>query len=275
MPSIKAVNKKHHAAKKWLRQRDNQFAADIQTAPIAGAELPECVRSFPLGLVEQNGTYSLVALFGVMPGQNLFVAPAGKWAGQYVPAVLRAYPFRLAETGEGSLALCVDDDSGLVKDLTAPEEGIPFFDGEGKPHPQTQKMADFLTLTHRGIQQMQKAAAVLAELNLLEPWPLKVKDGEVEKTLTGISRVNEQTLNALEGHELVKLRDGGALAVAYGQLLSMGNIALLGQLGHLHRQHQIQKQDADAKAAQMAVPSPLSDDSGELNIDWSQFDRNE
>lgn len=260
------VSKDRHLSKKWLKWTGHGFAASIPTAQIAGEELAECSRSFPLCFFEQQGTQTLVALLGLLAGQNLFVAPDGRWLGRYVPAVLRAYPFRLAETDNDALALCVDEQSGLVQDLTVGAEGIPFFDEDGKPHPETQKMADFLTLTHRGIHMVQKGAALLAELDLLEPWPLKVMENEVEKTVTGISRINEKKLSTISGEDLVKLRDGNALAIAYGQLLSMGNISILGTLAQHHNQN------ANAKAAKMTIPEgSFATDDGNLKIDWNTF----
>lgn len=273
MAAIQIVTRERHLGKKWLTRRNNSFAATITTTPFAGAELAECVRRFPLAFMEQDGRHSVVALLGLLRGQNLFVAPDGRWLGPYMPAVLSGYPFRIARIKGGTLALCVDEDSGLVKELGMGEEGFPFFDEEGQPHPETQKMAETLTATHRGILQMEKAAALLAELDLLAPWQLKVKvqEGEVERTIEGISRVNEAKLNALGGDELVKLRDGGALAVAYGQLLSMGNISILGTLGQVHQQI------AGARAAQLAIPegSFIAEQDDSLKIDWSKFLKDE
>lgn len=264
---MKVVSREDFAASKWLRRPGHHFAAASPTAPVAAAEFAECVRAFPLGFMAQEGGTALVALFGLLPGQNLFVAPDGRWLGRYVPAVLRGYPFRLARTDAGTLALCIDEDSGLVRDLAVGEEGVPFFGDDGKPHPETQKMADFLTLTHRGIEHTGRAASLLAEMELLEPWPLKASDGEVEKTVTGVSRVDEKKLNALSGDDLARLRDGGALALAYGQLLSMGNLSTLSTLAQL-RDHY-----AKAQASRMAIPegSFLAEEDDSLKIDWNAF----
>src|SRR5690606_38657542 len=87
----------------------------------------------------------------------------------------------------------------------------------------------------RSTEHARKAARMLAELGVLDPWsmPLEKKD-QLE---TGLSKVNETRLNSISGEELVRLRDAGALAIAYAQLLSMRNIENLARLAQLQGEH--------------------------------------
>lgn len=237
--------------------------------PIAAAELSNAARALPLGFATQGGRQLLVALLGLAPEQNLFVAPDGRWLGLYVPAALRGYPFRLGQSGDGEkVSLLVDEASGLVSDAAVGEGGVPFFEADGQPAKGTRQVLEFLAKTRHSGEAAARATAALAAEELIEPWPLKVKDGEAEKAVTGIGRIAESRLATLSGEALERLRDAGGLALAYAQLLSMGNIAVLGQLG------QAKAKAAAKRAEQLAIPAGSfvdEDDDDDLKIDWSRF----
>ena len=60
------------------------------------------------------------------------------------------------------------------------------------------------------------------------------------------------------------LRNAGGLAVAYSQLFSMGNLAMLATLSNARER---------AAKQRMAIPanSFISEDDGNLKIDWATF----
>jgi hypothetical protein len=73
-----------------------------------------------------------MAMMSPMPGHNVFVGPDGEWLGGYMPSSLRSRPFRLVRReGSEQMALCIDEDSGLIGD--ADEAGEPFFATDGNP----------------------------------------------------------------------------------------------------------------------------------------------
>lgn len=264
---MQVVSPQLHANKKWHRPGSYEFAGTAQSVPVTAEELARSALSFPLAVADNGGQPTLVALMGLRPQENLFVGARGKWIGRYVPAVLQAFPFHLAPSDGSTVLLCVDETSGLVTDLAVGEGGVPFFVESGEPSQETKKVADFLAATHRGIQQQQQAVGVLAECGLLAPWPLRIKDGAIEKTIAGMSRIDEAKLNGLSADELAKLRDAGALALAYGQLLSMGNVPILSALSVAHQRL------AHQKAARMAIPegSFLVEEEDSIKIDWNDF----
>ncbi|GHA32661.1 SapC [Devosia pacifica] len=265
---LQLVTRERHANKKWNRSRGYSFAAKTNVVPIAAAELSQAVRSLPLAFLESEGRQTLVALLGLLPGQNLFVAPDGRWLGLYVPASLRAYPFRLGRTDkQDNYAMVVDESSGLVTDLGVGEDGVSFFNEEGKPAEETQKVLDFLIKTKRSGDACARAVDALQRHELIETWPLKVKDGEAEKSIAGVGRISESKLNALEPEAMVELRDAGGLALAFGQLFSMSNISVLTTLAQAHAKA------SAAQAKRMEIPenSFVGEEDDNLKIDWNQF----
>ena len=157
---------------------------------------------------------------------NLFVAPNGRWLGRYVPAALRSHPFRLARTEDERLALCIDEDSGLL----GAEEVEPFFDAGGEVAAPLKQVMDFLTQVETNRVTTQGVCDRLQAHGLIQPWPVKVQGADGERTLEGLFRIDEAALNALPAEALVELRDAGALSLAYCQLLSMQQLSLLGEL---------------------------------------------
>lgn len=271
--AIVPVTRERHAGKEWVRFTGYAFAASTNVVPLSAKEIPTAARVLPLAFVEFDGKLTLSALLGLVPGQNLFVAPGGRWLGPYVPAALRAYPFRLARVESAGVVLSIDENSGLVRDVTGGENSVPFFDNEGKAHPETQKVIDFLAKASQGAEAVEQATAMVAECGLIENWPLAIKamDDSVERKIEGVSRINEAALNALAANELVRLRDAGGLALAYAQLISMGNITLLSTLA------QAQAKFHEAQKSQMIIPegSFLSEEDDELKIDWDTFLKSE
>jgi hypothetical protein len=78
---------------------------------------------------------------------------------------------------------------------------------------------------------------------LVKPWPVKLKTESGETMVEGLHCIDETALNALPPDALLELRNTGALALAYCQLLSMQNLQLLGQFAQ--------------RSAAMAVVQPL------------------
>ena len=67
--------------------------------------------------------------------------------------------------------------------------------------------------------------------------------------VNGLFRIDEAALNALSDEAFLKLRHCGALTLAFAQMLSTGNVGLLGQLGKLQGQA--------AQPASKALPDSL------------------
>lgn len=257
--SIRPIRFSTHANVGWRTHSGYRFAAASNIAPVAAEELAQAVSSYAIAFLDAE-TPSLVALLGLVPQENAFVAPDGRWLNDYVPAILRSYPFKLLPTEAEQYALGYDEGSDM---LTAPGEGEAFFEADGQPTAQIQKIMQFLIGINSGLRATARAGARLRSSDLLEPWPLKVKDGDREQAITGLLRVNEEALNALDEAAFAGLRQGGTLAVAYAQLLSMSNVAKLARLTQARAQHaaHVEKQQEEIKS--MFVPDHVEDE-----IDW-------
>ncbi|MDA1370925.1 MAG: SapC family protein [Proteobacteria bacterium] len=261
MAEFTAVTPKTHAKKVWKNVTDYLFAAADTVIPLVGAELNKVVPVMPVGFIKQEAGYQLVGITSLQPGQNLYVAPDGKWLGTYIPAALRAYPFLLLkpENAEKSI-LCVNEGSGLVVEST--EGGNAFFDEQNQPTQGIKDILNLLSEVEANLLVTQGAVDALDEAGLIVPWKLNLKKGEEVVPVEGLFRVDEAALNELDDEDFLTLRKAGGLALAYGQLFSMNQLAVLEQLGKLRGQ--ILAQQA---ANSNSIGFSLSEDEGSLMFD--------
>lgn len=212
--------------KAWHKQTDAFYARDTSIVPIAARELPYAVLEMPLAFAPEGSGYTLVAFLSFLPGQNLFVSPEGKWLGKYVPAIFRAYPFRLVKTPE---------DTGMVLRVEAEAvqdagEGEPFFNENNELAQPVKDILEFLKEFEQNRMATEAAVAVLAEAGVITEWHLKVGG----KPVKGIFRIDDAALNNLDDEMFLRFRKAQALPVAYAQLFSMGNIRVLQRLAEYH-----------------------------------------
>lgn len=255
MPDIQAITRERHGTQRWVRYTSYNFAATDALSHLVVEEVPKAMLFMPIGFVAAEDAFTPVAIQGLASGKNLFVAIDGRWIGGYIPVAYRCYPFLLANTEDGKQVMCINEDSGLVSDT----DGEPFFGEDGQPSKAITDVLNILNKVFANRQATQRICAALQKHNLIQPWPIKLQGDGGEQNIEGLYRIDEAAMNALPAEAFMELRDTGALAIAYCQLLSMQHLPLLGQLA-----------DAHAKAA---APSPDKDidlsfmaDGGSLNF---------
>lgn len=261
MTPLQPITPQQHGALRWKRFNAYTFAAQDAVVPIVAHEAGRAAMAMPLAFVPAPAkageaaapTYVLMAMQGLGKGQNLFVAPDGRWLGSYIPSAYRGYPFALANTPEGQQVLCLRGDSGLVNDT----DGERFFDEDGQPSQAVKDVLGFLTQVAQNRQATQRIVALLADKGLIQPWTIKTRTEAGERAIEGLYRIDEARLNELSGQDLKTLQQVGALPLAYAQLLSMQHLQTLGQLAQVH---------AGAKAqSQQALPTSAN---GELDLEF-------
>jgi len=248
---LAAVSKERHAGKVWRRVTTYHFAAKEAVTPIVLAEAFYVAAWMPIAFMEQSGRYVPMAMMSPVPGHNLFVGPDGQWLGGYMPSGLRSYPFRLVQPeGSQQMALCIDEDSGLIADTA--EKGEAFFTTDGKPSQSIASLLEFLRQIEGNRMATNAAMASLAEAGVFEPWPLQVEAEGKKAAIKGIHRINEKALDKLDEAAFMTLRKTAGLRLAYAQLMSMQQIARFDQLMRLRQQL--------AQAPKMMMPEELKFD---------------
>ena len=238
LPNYQPLSKINHAGKGWTPYANYNFAAGDALAPLVSQEFFKAVLALPIAFTLQGEELAPVAVMGLASGKNLCVSSDGRWLAGYVPAVYRSYPFALATTDDDQQVLCVDENSGLLG-----TGGEAFFNEDGSPSPKVTQVLDFLTQVNANRAVTRRSCQALQMHKLVKPWPVKLKTESGETMVEGLHCIDETALNALPPDALLELRNTGALALAYCQLLSMQNLQLLGQFAQ--------------RSAAMAVAQPL------------------
>ncbi|MTJ82171.1 MAG: SapC family protein [Telmatospirillum sp.] len=251
MSNVVVVSHDAFGARKWLRFSNFAFAARQSVVPVLATEMANAAMVFPLAFAPRGDTFELVAVLGLAPEQNLFVAPDGRWLAGYVPSVLRSHPFQIATAPDGQKVLCVDVDSGLVVDGHS-GMGERFFEENGSLSAALQSVVDFLAQRENGIAITAAACAALQEQGLIVPWNITIQRGDAQQKIEGLFRIDETILESLPDQSFVLLRKSVALPLAYSQMLSMHHLSLLGKLG--------QAREQEAARSQAAHQMPLSGD---------------
>lgn len=267
MPSFIPVSRDNHAGKRWLRHTSYGFAADRALIPLVAAELTKAAPAMPIAFIEENAALHLVAVMSLKSGKNQFVAADGRWLGAYIPAAMRSYPFALLHPeGVQEPIMCIDTDSDLIVDAGTPG-AEPFFDEEGAPALPLKNVLDFLGQVEANRAATSRAVTALAAADVLTPWPLQVTTPAGQQTVTGLQRVDEARLNALDSEGFLGLRAVGGLGVAYAQMLSVN------QLGVFETLAKLQAQISGVHAQQQAAfdNSFLSPASEALQFDFSRL----
>lgn len=264
--SIVPISLERHGNKTFRRFTSYAFAANETVVPLVGAELSKATVSFPIAFLKQGEETVLVGVLGTEPGSNLFVAPDGKWVGTYVPAAFRAYPFILANSQDNRQVLCINEASGLVVDGPSGER---FFTEESKPDEAIRSILDFLTKIHENRFLTERACQSIAKLDLLEPWTITAPGENGPRNVTGLWRISEGKLGLLADDAFLELRKTGAIAIAYGQLMSMGHLPMLERLSALRIQHRARSTAPLPDTLDSIFGAPGT--SEEIEIDWSRF----
>ena len=261
MTELAAISPERHGQKVWKHAPDYAFVGTEMGIPLVGAELSKVAPVMPTGFIKQDAGYQLVMITSLQPGTNLYVAPDGKWLGAYIPVVLRAYPFQLAQQESAEkFILCINEASGLVVENT--EDGNAFFDDQDQPTQGIKDYLNFLTQLKASRNGTEGAVNALADAGLITPWEINLKQGEKVVPVEGLYSVDESALNKLDDEDFLAVSKAGGLALAYGQLLSMNQLVVLERLGKLQGQF-LEQQAANSEAANLTGFS-LSEDEGSL-----------
>jgi hypothetical protein len=229
------ITRKHHQTLRWKRFTSYRFAAKENLVPVVIAELVQASQAMPTGFIKRDDRFVLVGIMSLEPGKNMHVTDQGKWIGDYVPSYFRGYPFCLAPPPDGGKnhILCLHQGAELSD---APNEGEAFFDEKGQLVSTVNEISSFLQQVEKSQTITDLAVSALAEAGLVAEWPLKIKQGDIQKPVSGLYKIDEARLNSIDNDTFLKLRKTRSLLIAYAQLLSMANIMQFEKLRRLRNQ---------------------------------------
>lgn len=214
----------------------NELNAIPRLAPftsfvVSVSEFADAAMSFPILFVRAaqdalgKDTVTPVAVFGMQPGENLFVTPDHKWDAPYVPAMLRAYPFTMARI-EGS------DRWAMVFDNTwegmSRTEGVPLFNENGEASELLNNVHKFVQELETDLERTRQFCAALLEMKLLKPmrFDATLANGE-QLSVDGFMTLDEEAVNKLPDSQLAQIYRNGMLGLLQTHVISLNNMRRL------------------------------------------------
>lgn len=216
------------------------FVAGSPILPVYLHEIGEVAVQFPIAFATVDGRLSPVAICAMERGRNYIVDPIdGNWQARYVPAIVAAYPFALVRQADKGAIICVDE----AADECIVGSGDPIYLVDGAPGPSILRADAFFATLAPSIAATDRAVALLERHQLFKEF---VGSPARHLTIRGLLTIDEKRLNDLDGDVLINLRDTGALALAYSQMLSLRRLPVLAELGEVNDARRTQ---ADAPPA--------------------------
>lgn len=201
-----------------------EFAQKINSVPVLATEFAAAASDMALVFSGDDEELLPVALLGVTENKNLYVNDNGQWAGRYVPAFLRRYPFIFARDGEESLTLCIDESyTGFNRE----GRGERLFDTDGERTQYLENMLNFVTEYQRQHSGTKAFCKRLSDLGLLEPATLSAPEesGEVRR-LVGFQVLSRQKFKAIDDSKLLEMFRRDELELCYLHMHSLKNIGI-------------------------------------------------
>ncbi len=219
----------HRKLKLQMPVTDWRVADQLNAMFVAAAEFGDVCREFPIVFVkagkEPDGTDAIapIAVFGLVQNQNLYVT-GERWRAQYIPAVLRAYPFCIARIDDDRFAICVD----TAWKGASETEGQPLFTEAGEQGDLLKEMTTYLETLEAEIQRTRLVGKKLLELDVLREmrFDATLPDGR-QHTVDGFLTVDEKKMTELPDNVVGELHRTGVLGLVHLHWVSMGNMRRL------------------------------------------------
>jgi hypothetical protein len=219
----------HRNLRLALPVNDWSVASKLNAIFVAAAEFSDVCKEFPIVFVragkEADGRDQIapIAVLGLMAGQDLYLA-GERWRANYMPAVLRAYPFCIGRIDEQRFAVCVD----MAWPGAGTESGQALFEADGQPSEVLKGMQQHFELLEAEIQRTRLVGQKLLELDLLRDmrFDAKLPDGS-QHTVDGFLTVDQDKAQNLPDNVVGDLHRTGVLGLIHLHWVSLGHMRRL------------------------------------------------
>lgn len=207
--------------------------AGLNALFVTAAEFRDVCREYAIVFVRagtnpqtQQPEIAPMAVLGLAQGENLMLEDGGqRWGASYVPAVLRAYPFGLAQVDTDRYAVCFDSS---FEGLSSEGEGRALFEADGKPTSFLTETQKFVESIETETQRTRHFCQRLLQLGLLNGMRFDATLPEGHKiTVDGFLAVDDKKLSELPDATVVELHRNGLLGLIHAHQISLGHMRRL------------------------------------------------
>ncbi len=228
-----AIDRERHrqACVRWP-VTDWAVASRLNSIPVTGAEFGPACREYPVVFIaggnDDAGQPQVlpVALLGLAPDENLFIGEGGAWRAQYLPGLLRTYPFGISRMDAQRFAVCVD--AGWAGVQLAGGDGEALFGADGEPTEFLQRTQKLLEQIEIEVQRTRVFCRKLQDLGLLREVRLDATLADGQKiAVEGFMTVDEAKVKAMADADVLEMHRNGMMSLVHGHFLSMGHMQRL------------------------------------------------
>lgn len=244
------LEKTKHAKLKLNRTPNFDFAAKVNSVPVAGVEFFKCSRHFPVVFIKnESDNYLPICILSLRPSGHDY---GDKWEDKYIPNYIRRYPFVLSSDN----LVLIDAEATQLSE----EEGDPLFQEDNEASEVLKNIVTYLEQLQASYKITEEYAKVLAAQDMFEPFVPKVKLGNTTINLGELYVVSEKKLLELNETEVHEWLRKGWIAWTYAHLHSLDAIHILVNL--LARNgippEDIQKQATNGAGAELRPDPPAN-----------------
>jgi SapC len=227
----------HRSLKLKLPVTDWGVAARLNAIFIAAVEFGDVAREYPIVFVragkDEAGKELIapVAVLGLALEQNLYLdGPA--WKANYIPAVVRAYPFAIGRIDTQRFAICVD----MAWPGANQQEGDAVFTATGEPTELLSGTQKHLEMLEGEVQRTREVCQRLQGADILRDmrFDAELPDGR-KHTVDGFMTIDEARMKELPDATVLQFHRDGLLGLVHAHWMSMHHMQRLLQL-HMEKQ---------------------------------------
>lgn len=244
---ITALDPTHHQQLQVKPALASQQGQTLQLVPVVPSEFAFAATQLPLFITkhELTGEFSVVAMTGFAPGENLWWQ-GGAWQAAYLPLQLQRLPFFLGHAENEAPTLCIDLANPAVSegpvsafksdtassdiansDTVSSDTAEPLF-VDGKPSAYLQQMQAILAELWQGEQNRRELLTLIADWQLLQPVALDITfANQQQRRLQGLYSIDAAKLAALTPEQVVLLHQRQWLSPLYAMCHSMSQLYVL------------------------------------------------
>ena len=223
---IAPLSKDKHAGWSLDMGQRYDFARQFSVVPVVLREISTAARELPIFFARDGEGIRLIALLSARKGGNDHVRADGTWEGDYVPAVLRQYPFVIGMV-EGQDEALLSIDQGYPG-FNQEGRGVALFDEAGHPTKVVRDARNFAQEFAKSSTLTRKFCSDLQSLDVLDPMAMTVTGPDGKKNeIRGLLMVSREKLKALAADKIHEMLRSGMMEAIFSHLLSLGNLASL------------------------------------------------
>jgi len=209
-------------------ERGPEFGDAVMSCLVVPSEFRQVQNEYAILFrsTPERDSFIAVALFGFETGENLFLED-GRWDASYRPLAIDIQPFLIGRPAAGASA-----EKQVHIDMASPRigagEGMRVFDGDGRPTPYLESMAEQLGALDAGYQASDGFFEAVRRHRLLEPLTLEITlDDRSTNRLVGFHVIDENRLQGLDAAALGELHAADHLMPIFMALASLSNLTAL------------------------------------------------